>query len=61
MSEAPTPAPKERELALAAVVVLVALSVLKGYLHVDDASTVLVATVTGAVLGFYFGRKGIVT
>ena len=36
---------------------LVALSLLKGYLGVDEASTVLISAVTGAVIGFYFGTR----
>ena len=44
-----------RTVALLTLVGLVGLSIVKGFLHIDDASTVLISTVTGAVVGFYFG------
>lgn len=47
-----------RTVALLALVGLVAMSILKGYLGIDDASTVLIATISGAVVGYYFGAQG---
>ena len=47
----------ERIYAILGLVGLVALSLLKGYLGIDEASTVLISAVTGAVIAFYFGTR----
>jgi len=47
---------KARITALLILVGLAVLSVVKGWLGIDDASTVLIATIAGAVLGYYFGH-----
>ena len=46
---------KSRTCALLVLLGLVVLSIVKGWLGIDDASTVLIATVGGAVIGYYFG------
>ncbi len=48
---------EERKYAIFGLIAIVGLSILKGYLGIDDASTVLISTVSGALLGFYFGKK----
>ena len=47
----------ERIWALLSVVGLVALSIVKGYLGIDDASTALLSMSMGAILGYYFGTR----
>ena len=47
----------ERILAVLALMGLVGLSILKGYLGIDEASTVLISAASGAVIGYYFGAR----
>ena len=44
----------QRVWALVAVLGIATLSLIKGYLGIDDASTVLLSTSLGAILGYYF-------
>ena len=46
----------ERIIAFGLLILLVGLSIAKGILGIDDASTVLISTIAGAVLGYYFGK-----
>ena len=51
----------ERIWAVLALVGLVGLSILKGYLGIDEASTVLISAASGAIIGYYLGdREGAV-
>ena len=45
----------ERLWAILALVGLVGLSLVKGYLGVDDATTVLISALSGALIGYYLG------
>ena len=47
----------ERIWAILALVGLVGLSILKGYLGIDEASTVLISAASGAIIGYYFGAR----
>lgn len=48
---------QSRTVALLTLIGMVSLSILKGYLGIDSASTVLIATISGAVVGYYFGAE----
>ena len=47
----------ERIYAILGLVGLASLSLVKGYLGIDEASTVLISAMTGAVIGYYFGTR----
>jgi len=47
----------ERIWAVLALVGLVGLSILKGYLGIDEASTVLISSASGAIIGYYLGSR----
>ena len=47
----------ERIWAVLALVGLVGLSILKGYLGIDEASTVLISAASGAIIGYSLGGR----
>ena len=47
----------ERIWALVAVLGIGVLSIVKGYLGIDDASTALLSASMGAIMGYYFGTN----
>lgn len=45
----------ERIWAVFALLILVVISVIKGYLGVNESTTTLITIISGALLGYYFG------